>query len=56
MLAYTIGLLLLAAAIFIVWKSWTKEGFNWRTGIGALAALLAGLLVMAADWLNTMAQ
>ncbi len=50
------GLLIVAAMLFIVWNAWTKEGMDWWKGIGALAALLAAGLVMAADWLKTLAQ
>ena len=56
MLSYIAGLLIVAAVIYIVWKSWTKDGMDWWKGIGALAALIAGLLIMAADWLKTVAQ
>ena len=56
MLSYIAGILIVAAVIYIIWKSWTENGMDWWKGIGALAALLAGLLIMAADWLKTVAQ
>lgn len=49
---YFIGLLILAAAIYVAFKSYTDTGFDVRKGLVALGALLAALLVSAGDWLG----
>lgn len=56
MLSYIIGLLIIAAALYVAWKARTDAGFDWKKGIGALLALIAGLWVMLTDWLNHIVQ
>jgi hypothetical protein len=56
MVSLLAAVLFIGAMAYIIWKAWTGNGLDWRKGIGAFAALIAGALIIVADWLNTFAQ
>ena len=53
---YFIGLLILAAAIYVGVKAYDGDGFEWKKGIGALVALIVGLWVMFSELIHSIAK
>ena len=43
-------LALLAIAGYVAWKAKTPEGWDWKQGIAALAALGAAIATWFTDW------
>jgi hypothetical protein len=49
-----IVLLILAAAVYIGWKSKTPEGWDVKKGFAALAALALAAWAAMTDWLSAL--
>lgn len=51
MLALIIAALIITAGLYILWKSRRAGELDWRRELAAAAAFIAGMLIVASNWL-----